>query len=93
VSVYDSFSDGEPQTAAAGGPGTGLIHAVKTFKNKGQVFCRDAFSGIGYADKHFIILMPAGYRDAAAFGGVGYRVIQQVTQNLPDTQGVYIYQG
>ena len=47
VSKDDGSDDREAKTAAAGSPGTGLVHTVEPFKNMANSIFRNTNTGIG----------------------------------------------
>ena len=70
MSFHQSFGYGETETAATGSSGTGFIHAVKAFKDVGQVLGRNTFTCIYNAYLYPVALLCGNYGDGISFSRV-----------------------
>ena len=91
VCFQQALGYGEPEAAAAGGPGAGLVHPVKPLKDVGQVLGRNAFTSISHAYLYPVALLLRGYGDGAAWRSVGHRIFQQVAQDLADSVAIDVH--
>src|ERR1700681_4390514 len=76
--------DGEAKTGTARGAGAARIDAVKPLRQAGDMFRRDAHSGVGYREMGALIVHPPSHIDRALRRRVLRCVVDEVGERRVD---------
>ena len=80
----DVFRDGKAEAGASGFAGTGLVDAVETFEETGQVFRGNAGAEILHVEFDATLVGAGTQDDAAAGASVLHGIVDQVGEDLVD---------